>query len=255
MSCGKTRSDATFDPCYYQKKRHINSQVFKFLVSGVSQRRSAELLLVNLKTIVRKFLFLGEMAITRLHEQNALVETKVHTMEFDDLETFEHSKLKPISVTLAVEHKTRRLLGFEVSQMSAKGKLAKKALKKYGPRPDHRKRGRNQLFENIKSFLAPQALIKSDQNPHYKPDVERHFPFSIHKTYKGRRGCVVGQGELKRGGFDPLFSLNHTFAKLRGDINRLFRRTWCTTKKASRLRLHIAMAAVYHNHKILKNNC
>ena len=31
-------------------------------------------------------------------------------------------------------------------------------------------------------------------------------------TTKGRRGCVIGQGELKRGGYDPLFALNLNYA-------------------------------------------
>lgn len=58
---------------------------------------------------------------------------------------------------------------------------------------------------------------------------------------------MIGQGELKRIGKDPIFSLNHTFAMLRANINRLVRRTWCTTKRQDRLRLHIALYAVRHN--------
>ena len=59
-------------------------------------------------------------------------------VEFDDLETFEHTKCKPLSVTLMVEYKTRRILGFEVSQMPAKGRIAHIARKKYGPRAECR---------------------------------------------------------------------------------------------------------------------
>jgi hypothetical protein len=47
----------------------------------------------------------------------------------------------------------------------------------------------------------------------------------------------VGQGELKRGGFDPLFSLNHTAAMFRDRLKRLSHRTWCTTKRPDRLQL------------------
>jgi len=38
---------------------------------------------------------------------------------------------------------------------------------------------------------------------------------ATHRTVKGRRGSIAGQGELKKIGFDPLFSLNHTCAMLR----------------------------------------
>src|SRR5690606_27149006 len=139
----------------------------------------------------------------------------------------------------------------EVSRMPAKGLLTKKSLKKYGKRVDERKRKRRRLFKKIKSSIHPLALIESDQNPHYEPDVREYFPQAHHRKYKGRRGCVVGQGELKAGGWDPLFSLNHTCAMLRANINRLFRRTWCTTKKPIMLQMHIAIYCQHHNQRIL----
>jgi hypothetical protein len=90
------------------------------------------------------------------------------------------------------------------------------------------------------------VVIKSDENPHYPPLIRGIFPRGEHLRYKGRRGCVVGQGELKRGGFDPLFSLNHTAAMFRANVNRLFRRTWCTTKKRESLAAHLALYAIHH---------
>jgi len=64
------------------------------------------------------------------------------------------------------------------------------------------------------------------------------------------RGCVAGQGELKKIGFDPLFSLNHTYAMMRANINRLFRRTWNTTKDPRKLRDHIDLYVWYHNSEL-----
>ena len=64
---------------------------------------------------------------------------------------------------------------------------------------------------------------------------------------------MVGQGELKKIGKDPLFSLNHTAAMLRANINRLFRRTWRTTKKPERLADHIALYVWYHNSELIQN--
>jgi hypothetical protein len=39
---------------------------------------------------------------------------------------------------------------------------------------------------------------------------------------------------------------------LRANINRLFRRTWCTTKKPECLRQHIAVYVEFHNTVLLK---
>jgi transposase-like protein len=251
LSCKKSFSHATFHPCYRQNKRHLNDFLRRLLCSCVSQRRAAKLLNISRTTVVRKLLFLSrhsELQLKALHAAKPAVEI----MEFDDLETFEHTKLKPLSVILAVEQKTRRILGFEVARMPAKGLLARISRAKYGKRKDERKQARDRLLTKIKPLVAAQALIKSDESFHYPLDVKRFFPLAQHQTFKGRRTCVVGQGELKRIGFDPIFSINHTFAMLRANINRLARRTWCTTKKPERLRAHILLYALYHNQSLIK---
>ncbi len=249
LKCSRGFSQASEHPCFGQNKRQVNHTLRLFFASGISQRRAAYLLNISRTTVVRKFLFLAQQARLELEKFHQALKP-VEIMEFDDLETFEHSKFKPLSVPLAVESGTRRILGFEVARMPAKGKLAALSRKKYGPRPDERYKARQRLFQRIKPWVANEALIKSDQNPHYEKTVKKHFPKATYETHKGRRGCVVGQGELKKIGFDPLFSLNHTCAMLRANINRLFRRTWCTTNKPERLEDHIYIYAAFHNSRL-----
>jgi transposase-like protein len=244
--CLKSFSKATSDPCYQQNKRQLNEAVRQLFCSGVSQRRLARLLKISRITVVRKLLFLADQAYGDLRVKNA-IHPLAEIVEFDDMETFEHTKCKPVSITLAVEAKSRRILGFQVSQMPAKGLLARISVKKYGFRKDERKRARKILFESLVPLVHKTAKIKSDENPHYAPDVKKFFPDCEYEAHKGRRGSIVGQGELKKIRFDPLFSINHTCAMLRANINRLFRRTWCTTKRIDRLSAHIAIYAVYHN--------
>ena len=50
--------------------------------------------------------------------------------------------------------------------------------------------------------------------------------------------------------FDPLFALNHTAAMFRANVNRLIRRTWCTTKKRERLADHLTLYMAHHNLKL-----
>ena len=248
--CSFVFSDVSFHRCYRQKKRRLNGQILRHLSSKVSQRRVAELLGIHRTTVARRLIFLG--AQYRL--KNAFIRSRFHLvskMQFDDLETFEHTKCKPLSVTMAVEEGTRYILGFRVSVMPAKGYLASLSRKKYGPRPDGRKKAREELFEEIRPLIDPCATILSDQSPHYPLSVKKYFPKATHKTCKGKRGCVTGQGELKKTGFDPLFSLNHTFAMLRDNINRLVRKTWCTTKDIERLKDHIEIYVYYHNKKLM----
>lgn len=247
--CRKSFSAATTSPLSGQRKRQINTPLNKLLCAGVSQREAARVLKINPKTVVRKFRFLAQVAEKELHAWNQKFP-KALEVEFDDLETFEHTKCKPLSVTLMVEYQTRRILGFEVSQMPAKGRLVHIARKKYGPRADHRPQGRARLFEKVRSLVEETATIRSDSNPHYPNDIRRYFPKSKYQTVLGGRAAIVGQGELKKLKFDPIFSLNHTCAMLRAHINRLFRKTWCTTKKPDQLAGHIALYAITHNRRL-----
>ncbi len=250
--CRRTFSRATTHPYFGQKKRRVNTPLNLLLCSGVSQRRAAKILRVNPKTVARKLPILAAQA-RREHEKflRRLLEQRLSEIQFDDLETSEHSKCKPLSVALAVEPKTRTLLTFQVSQMPPKGLLAAPARRKYGPRRDRRARGWNRLMRDLKPYVRDDAVWLSDQNPHYGAILRRHYPEATHKTAKGRRGCVAGQGELKKIGFDPLFSLNHTCAMLRANLNRLFRRTWCTTKKRERLRDHLDLYVSFHNRVLI----
>ena len=212
-------------------------------------RRASRLLHISRATVDRKLSFLASRA--RLSHQNYLEglrqdANKIAEFQFDEVETFEHSKLKPLSIAMVVT-KERKILGFEVSSMPAKGHLTTKALEKYGPRPDRRWIGMNVLFQKLEDVFAPTVIARSDQNPHYPKVLRTHFPQATHITTPGIRGAIVGQGELKKIPWDPIFSFNHTAAMLRANINRLFRKTWCTTKRADKLRDHLYLYAEYHN--------
>lgn len=160
-------------------------------------------------------------------------------VQFDDLITIEHTKLKPLSVSSIVEKHTRKILGARVSQIGAFGHLAELSRKKYGKRENTHREKLNELFLELRSYIHPNATFESDEHKFYPPVVGRYFPCAKHIRYKGGRGSIAGQGELKKLHFDPLFSINHTYAMLRGNINRLIRKTWCSTKKQSELQKHI----------------
>jgi transposase-like protein len=250
--CERVFSGASRQACYRQKKRRLNPRVFELLCSNVSLRRTARLLRINRKTVTRKLLFLSCRAeALNLKSFNKL--PLFERLQFDDLETIEHTKCKPLSVTLGVVPGSRQILGFRVSQMPAKGHLAQMAREKYGPRADHRPQAREELFKHLKQKLHPTGLIESDQNPHYVEDVKKWFPQATYLAYLSKRGSIAGQGELKKVVFDPLYDINHTFAMLRANISRLIRKTWCTTKRPDRLKAHIELYVYYHNHILLKN--
>jgi hypothetical protein len=211
---------------------------------------------INRKTVARKLRHLGAEALrlNALHNQSLPLATDV---QFDELETFEHTKCKPLSVALAVENHSRRILGIQVSEMPSKGRLAKISRKKYGPRKDERNQGLHRLFQQTMPLCGKSVSMLSDQCPRYMPMVQKVMKQNPDITVnyeqtKGGRGSSTGQGEIKKLFYDPLFSLNHTCAMLRAWINRLFRRTWNTTKKLERLVDHLNLYAYYHNTRLIK---
>jgi transposase-like protein len=251
--CGKYFSKATFDPRYRQKKRRINPLLFQLFSSGVSQRRAAKILGINPKTAVRCFRYLADQARSEHRKTlTPFLQEPLKEVQFDDLETSEHTKCKPLSVALAVDPKTRKILSFQVSQMPAKGLLAKTAYRKYGYRADERRFGWERLFRELKPYMQQTAEFTSDENPHYPSVLRRHFPKVTHIRTPGGRGANTGQGELKKLRFDPIFSLNHTCAMLRANMNRLFRKTWCTTKTRKGLIDHLSIYTRYHNLRLTR---
>lgn len=251
MSCRRSFSQATSEAEWGQKKRRLNEPVRQLLISGVSQRQIARLLRVNLKTVARKLVFLSQQAT---HHHDAWIEetgkrndNKLTHVQFDEMESSIHSKCLPVSIPLVVQEGTRVILGLDVCSMPAKGVLAAISRRKYGPRVDDRPTVAAALLKKVSALVSDTGTVTSDQNPKYPSWIKPHFPKAKHKAYLGRRGCVVGQGELKKIGFDPLFSLNHTAAMIRAHVNRMFRRTWCTSKRMDRLRAHLVLYMVHHN--------
>lgn len=253
-SCGLRFSSATLTPTYRQKKRRINSPLLKLLSSGVSMRRSALLLGVHRKTVERKLPMLAERCRKLNQRQLNIYRGRIFNIQIDDLITKENSKLKPLSVSIAVDEDRRLILGLEVSKIPAFGHLAHLAVKKYGFRKDEHFEGLTRLFQKITPIVSPEVLVKSDEHQRYPSYISAYLPQAKHQTYKGERGCIAGQGELKRIGFDPLFVVNHTCALLRANVNRLIRKTWCTTKDQHRLKDHLDVFTYFHNQKLLQQH-
>ena len=251
--CGRSFSDATFTPEYRQRKRQINHPLYELMASSVSLRRSARILRVARKTVERRLPYLAFVA-NEHHKEFLSSLPPVNHAHFDDMESSIHSKLKPVSIPMVVNHPSRLVLAFDVVSMPAKGKLAKASVAKYGKRPDHRKKGWATTLSALNALADQKIQITSDSHHMYRDQIKRYVPQATHEQVMSRRGCVVGQGELKRGGWDPIFSLNHTAAMFRANVNRMARRTWCTSKKAENLKRHMAIYTLWHNETILARN-
>ena len=240
--CQKKFSSATFCATYRQKKRRINAPIRRLFVSTCCQKDIAEAVGVHVNTVAARLRWQAKQS--RLRNRRWLDDYlarcgPISTIQFDDLVTFEHTKCKPLSVPMAVIDGLRIPVGFAVAQIPANGHLAAISREKYGKRADKSRDARLKLMHELRSVLPPTVHFKSDEHGHYPQLIREVFPEATHERHKSARGVLTAQGELKRKGFDPLFSINHTFATMRSKINRLVRKTWCTTKDPERLADHI----------------
>lgn len=250
--CGKKTSTAQLSSCYGQNKRTINPMIESLLCAKVSQRRMAKILNVDKKTIHRKLIFLGKKAaLFNQKFRETFIKNKIQNIQFDDLITKEKTKLKPVSITGIVDVNSRKILALESAQIPSFGHLAKVSRKKYGYRKSHHEKALTRAFEKIKDIVDQKALIRSDEHKRYPKMVKKYFPRSNYQSYPSVKGCVAGQGELKKVHRDPLFAINHSFAMLRDNISRLVRRSWCVTQDLKMLQYHLEIYIKYHNTKLV----
>lgn len=216
--------------------------VLQLYASGISQRRMALVLGVNLKTIVRKFLFMGKLA-RREHERRIESgELKTSHAQFDEMETFEHTRMKPVSVALAVRAKTGEILAAQCAPTAYKGPLAAQAREKYGPREDQSGVAIKKVLTTVGLCSALVFALTTDADPRYLNQVRRELPTATHHSIKRR---FVKRG--RRNAEDHLFTLNYTAAKIRNDLSRMGRKTWITTKKLERLQVHLDLYVAFNN--------
>jgi transposase-like protein len=246
LACNKSFSSRTFSPTYKQSKPYLNNPISKLLASGNTERRTAKLLGCSKNTVAKKLLWISK----NLHSVLPSKHDAQH-IQIDELETIEHTKLKPLTIPMCVSH-TYKILGVAVGMIPAKGHLAEISRKKYGYREDNRAQTLTRLLENLAQTLPVQPLtITTDKHPLYPKLIAKYFPSSKHIQVNAgehlrKKRELIYTAEMKRL-FDPLFAINQRFAMLRSDIRRLTRRSWCTTKKIENLQSHLELYRAFNN--------
>jgi transposase-like protein len=244
LDCRVTFSTHTFKSTYRQKRPDLNATIYKWYVSGATQRRMAQVMNISRTTVVRKFLFLAREA--KIKQAESLKHFQGEAFQFDEMESFEHTRLKPLSIAIAVDAKTRKLLATTVAPFPCKGPRAAFARQKYGFRPDLRRDARKTLMDML-TPLSPLS-ITTDFHPAYPKLLQTVLPNTIHRqTKRVKQNRNYFHKNRRRNFADQLFALNFVCAKIRHDLSRMARRVWVTTKKPERLQAHLELFLAYHN--------
>jgi len=246
-ACKHNFSNQSFHSTYYQKRPDLNDKLFLLLVSGNTQQRCAELLNCSPTTIARKFQWLAKFK----KDKADLDISKILHIQIDEMESIEHTKLKPLTIPLCVTD-DYKILGLDVGKIPAKGPLAGLSRIKYGERENERETALRSLFAKLKTELKITPLsITTDAHPLYPKLIKEYFPQTQHiavisRAQKEKKRELIHNKIVKKV-FDPMFALNQRCAKIRSDVRRMTRRSWCTTKKVENLKKHLELYQIYNN--------
>ncbi len=207
---------------------------------------------IDRETVMRRFHILNEMAKTRhpRHLNHVFQGKQAPEVYMDELVTFLGTKLKGISVSTVVTQE-RLILGFEVVTCPPHEVYLERSIKKFGVTPDLRPQGITQCLDKGRKWIFEGAKVHTDKCIYYPESIAKTFPKATHVSTLSRKARAHGLGELKGGGFDPLFQINHVFALFRARLARLARKTWCTTKSQINLEKHIRIFAEAHNRRVM----
>ena len=248
-NCKCTFSNQTFSNTYYQRRPDLNDPVFKLLVSGNTQQRTAELLKCSPTTVARKLKWLA------LFKKNMPLSSTEKHIQIDEMESIEHTKLKPLTIPICVSD-TYKILALSVGRIPAKGPLAELSKKKYGVRVNEREKVLRELLAKLRDEVQMKPLtITTDSHPLYPKLITEYFPEAKHiavisRELKEKKRELIHHKVTKKV-FDPLFALNQRCAKIRSDVRRMTRRSWCTTKDIENLKKHLSLYQIYNNDYVL----
>lgn len=252
-SCAKSYSAASINPCKGQRLRHLHSQIYHLNNSSTPIRRIALILKISRSTVAAKIAFLSSLKGT-IHEAylRELEKEPLKEVFFDELKTFLHTRCRPVSIAVAAA-RGRKILAIDAFFCVPNSqRLIKIAQKKGYPILNERASGITKFLEKLAPVVAKDGIIRTDEDVLYPERIKKIFPGATHLKYKSRPATITGHGEMKEGGEDPLFEINHTLAMIRANIARLVRRTWCTTKSLKALKAHLNLYMIYHNTVLTK---
>ena len=249
-ACGKRFHGTYGRLTYRQKKPEINSKFLRTYTAGVSFRRTAFLLRVNRKTLAQRII--SHVAFFRKKHEQSLQDTDLFfgtRYSFDEMESKVGSKKNPVSISIAVNEDSGRIVDIQVSKMPLKGRIIEKIKKQGLPIPireDFRPEGRvNALGAIAIAANGDPITIFTDGGTSYPDLISQVVRNAKHSVVPHYRNLLPDRNR-----HDNMFWHNHVCARIRADVSRLARRSWCFSRSIDALQAHLDMFMEYFNNRV-----
>ncbi|RYZ76832.1 MAG: hypothetical protein EOP04_31615 [Proteobacteria bacterium] len=154
-------------------------------------------------------------------------------------------KRNPASISIAVNEESGRILAINVAWMPLKGRLVEKMNREGIPFPeyqDQRPSAYDASFKAINSqAMGYPITVVTDGYPSYPGYVKRNVEKNpIHQV--SLRNASADH--------DPMFWLNHVCARIRADLSRMGRKTWCVSRSIEALQHHLNIFMEFFNSRM-----
>ena len=200
---------------------------------GMSLRAIGRVLNINRKTVTQYFIEASgraEVAHLKALEKGNIITRHV---QFDELETFEGGRRRPLGVELAVRVKTGQIISARVARIPMKNFTVPARVKIQAREASTRSQKMAEMMFDIQKTLPCRSLITCDHAKINSRMVNEMLPGNKLQTYEGTS--------------KELWRVNYTCLKLRQDVSRLRRATLATTKRKANLQRHLDLYIAYNN--------
>lgn len=233
-SCKARFSVNSIKDTKWQKKPDLNEKIMVLYCEGNTLRGIARILQVGYHTVVRKWRFMaGKVRVKHLTTLE-FGEIVTKYIQFDEMETFEHTRKKPLGIEVSIRPKNGQILSAKVCRIPIKAlTIAKSEAVKYNKKTDRKEAFYKMIAETKQCLDEGYSVLSCDGNRESIRMAKIMCPKSLIETHVND--------------YAGMWRLNHTFAKLRHHLSRLKRKTWATTKAKEFLQMHLDLFIAYQN--------
>ena len=219
---------------YRHRKQHLRESITKMYCERMSLRGIARTLKISYPTVVKYFRENAELA--RVANKNRIKEKGLVTSyaQFDQLETYEHSRRRPVGVQLSIRHKTGEIISAKVGYIPVRALSVSKLYSTDWNSRITDEHTRNMLKETKKALNPKASTITCDG---YRPQVKLLERLCNEPSIT----IQTSSKEHKK--------IDRVFRRMRQDLSRLGRKTLSTTKRLDQLQNHLDLYTDYHNVK------
>jgi transposase-like protein len=244
--CREGFSYQSFRADFGDHRPHDNGRLFDLLVSGVGFRQAGRVLRMDVRAVQQKFRKQSRH-LRRLTRNFTKSLPPDRTFVFDEMETFEHRSICPLTVPIVVERDSKFVVAAtagSIRRRARRGSRRERWLARHerlhGRRKDRSRRTVKWLLRRLRRLLgSARAVLLCDEKSSYRTLCGQVFGDRVQLRTSSSR--------LRRDTHNPLFAINLTDAMLRDNCGRLRRHTWLVSKLARWLRRQLDLFAAYRN--------